>query len=234
MTEAHKNEWDVQKKQIAKDTEVTIATAKQAIKDALKEEKIKLARFVADRESFSKDFGESKSALQGELDGIEKSIVTRGRERDVLVQENIDLTEENRTLNSSITVSKKELDKLEKLELAASERVAALKDQEIQVADDLSSLKDEIDQRQEALDGLTDDFNTKKDRYAAEILVLEGKKQDLSQEIIQNRAEDDKVRENLAVWQQQLEEKDKNLRIREARVSDKEKAIARNYNLLNL
>lgn len=144
------------------------------------------------------------------------------------------LQEDNRTLDSEIAVRQETVDSLKTSEERLFMTIADLRVDQEGVEDKLVSLRIDAEAKTNELTQLTETIKKQTDQFNDDILLLEQKKQALTQEIIENRAQDEIVRENLASWSKKLDERDKNLRIRESRVNEQEKSIARNYNLLNL
>lgn len=69
-------------------------------------------------------------------------------------------------------------------------------------------------------------------KIALERLTL--KVEELAIKVVQDQKEQDEVRDNLAKWQRELEEKEKNLLVREEHVELAHKRMARNSNLLKM
>lgn len=152
----------------------------------------------------------------------------------VLTQTYNDLRAETRTLQSEITILKTTGESLSQQKQLVGEELSNLKDTQAKLMQEQTALESQIQGKKADLSGLSEEFTTKQAEFEQELSILEAKKQKISQEIIDNKAKDEVVRENLSNWSKTLDEKDKNLRIREAKVAEKEKAIVRNYNLLNL
>lgn len=208
--------------------------SKAAIKEAIKSSQIKLEglkRAISSLQqaqiNYDQESEANKNKYTSQLTELEHN-------KRVLVQTNTDLSHENIELKSSITVNQKELSDtlVEKAntELAVTNLTENMK----ALLLEQTRLEDHIQSKSADLNTLNEEFSSKKAEAEKELSILEMKKRDQATEILENRAQDDKVRENLADWQRKLEEKDQNLRIREARNNEKEKSIARNYNLLNI
>lgn len=231
---ASQEKWDDQKKQIAKDTQVTIVASKKAIAGAITSAKEELSDlheqvrqggevYLKQRKEQEKHF----SKVQSEIQDLEYT-------KKVLVQTNTDLNIENRDLKSSIIVQTEEVASL-KTELSTLERtLSVLRTDNDKSAELKESLLETIKVKTEEIDTLEATLVANRAAAEQELAILEVKKQTVMQEILENRQAEDKVRENLAIWEEKLNQKDKNLRIREARASEQEKSIQRNYNLLNL
>lgn len=80
---------------------------------------------------------------------------------------------------------------------------------------------------QEELKSKIQDSEAKLQRLRQEI-------NDIGQKIEQRRNEDLAIRKKLALWEKSLAEKDRNLRIRQTKISNSEDIIIQNSNLLNL
>lgn len=152
----------------------------------------------------------------------------------VLTQTYNDVRAEVRTLQSEITVLQADIEKYTEQKQALNQEISELQNSRLSLLKEQTALEAQIQGKKADLNDLSEEFTAKKTEFEGEISLLEAKKQKISQEIIDNKAKDEAVRENLSNWSKTLDEKDKNLRIREAKVAEKEKAIVRNYNLLNL
>lgn len=95
-------------------------------------------------------------------------------------------------------------------------------------------LERKITDNQATLTKLKADYEAIKKKNDYEITLQESKKRALEQENIEIQHSQEKIRENLASWQKTLEEKEKNLRIREEKADMQERAIIRNHKLLKL
>lgn len=226
--------WDDQKKQIARDTKVTIQAAKDSINDALKKGKEELKELTLSLESTKKQHEIEKNKLLDVIIALKDEKSDLEYDKKILQQTNADLTAVNLELKSEITVHKKDLAVLQEEEKTKSEIITDLKDQEKDLTNTANGLNEYIDKKQAESSEIEDTFIKRKAEIDKDISVLELKKQDLSQEIVENQSKQEKVRDNLAKWAKELDDKDKNLRMREARVNEQEKSIARNYNLLQL
>lgn len=231
---AKKSAWEDQKKQIELDKQEVIKTTKQAIDLETKDGKNKLKELNTSIEKTEKSYNSILLNSTNEKTRLRREIEDLQRDKKVLIQTNTDLTQENRELSSTITVNKKEVKSLEEDETALKESINTLTDDKKDLEETVKGLNDVIERKTTEFETLKDDFDTKKEQFDKDISMLEVKKKDLSQEILNNRAEDDKVRDNLALWEGKLNDREKNLRIREAQATEKENRIIRNHDLLNM
>lgn len=232
--QAANDQWQQRKSEIEHDTQVTIETTKKAIDDATKKAKAELEQLKADGRKLRGDFDEVAQAQQrayeknlSDIDGLEYS-------KKVLHQTNIDLSAENRTLQSEITVKTEELASLKDEVDTLNGRVTTLHEDELSLTATIAGLSTDAAARTDELEELVEEIANKTETAERELAILTAKKDAVMQEIIENRAQDDKTRENLANWHKDLTEQEKSLRIREARASEQEQSIVRNYNLLSL
>lgn len=182
----------------------------------------------------AQEFFRHRQAQEDIVSKVEAEIEDLQYTKKVLLQTNTDLAIENRELKSAITVLQADSQMLKEDERELNKRLVDLREAEKTLAQQKSDLDAEIEDHENALESFVVEADAKRQQLEQSIVALELKKQDLANEIIENRAQDDKVRDNLAQWEQKLADSDKNLRIREARVNQQESAIARNYNLLQL
>lgn len=170
---------------------------------------------------------ESITGLTAEAEELERS-------NKVLRTTHNDLQEQNQELVSQIKVSNDMLDDLRQQETELVTRNSELSTEIEAKTGELDIINDNLKAKTSDLGILTEQFDTTKEKNERELGILQAKKEAVIQEVLDNKAHDDKVRENLASWAKTLDDKDKNLRIREAQVNHQQQAIARNANLLNL
>lgn len=231
---SHEDQWADRKKQIADDTEVTIETSKKAIVDATHNAKFELKEIQRSIEEAQKSFKSLQDNQHKLVLEVEQSIKDLQHEQKVLSHTNAGLQEENRTLKSEIDIRKESVESLKHTEETLSNTLAELGVQQEQVEDKLVKLRLDFQTKTTEFQELETTINGQIDVFNTDISKLEARREALAQEIVQNRAQDEAVRKNLADWAKKLDGQDKNLRIRESKVNEQEKAIARNYNLLNL
>lgn len=233
-TETSQKEWDDRKKQIAKDTKVTIETSKQAIAKATDESKAKLANLDKHIKEGDEIYLKQRSKQEKYFSKVDQELEDLNYSKKVLIQTNTDLSLQNTELASTIKVSMEALEHLKVEETEIKENISDFRTTEDELKKSTEELEQKLDEVSKQLTDLTEDFSAKDQQLNRDISVLELKRQNITNEILESRAKDDKVRENLAKWAKTLDDKDKNLRIREARVNQQEIAIARNYNLLDM
>lgn len=95
----------------------------------------------------------------------------------------------------------------------------------------LQATKDSLGHKIAALDADYDQKTAEKGKIVA---LLDAKILDLSQQSESFTVQEETTRQNLAKWQRILEERDVNLRIREAKVEQGEDKLVTNANLMNL
>lgn len=95
--------------------------------------------------------------------------------------------------------------------------------------------KNELSADQKKLESLNKAiFETKKHQKEHDLALLDAKTLDLAQNIEQREEEVNQIRDKFANWQKELEKRDSNLRIREAKVKMGEDKLLTNSDLLNL
>jgi chromosome segregation ATPase len=231
---AAEDHWATRKKQIIDDTRIVIQASKEAIDKETVTSKRSLASLKRQLAASALSMAIAHLVHAERVRQLRLEVKAVRHERDVLLETNGGLLSENRDLASEVVVKQKEVEHLKETEETIN---AAIVDAQVNVRnlrDDIDALTEEKVRYEDSIASLEKVQTEKVDGYEKTIALLEAKKESLSKEIIENRSQDDKIRENLASWGRTLEEKDKNLRIREAAVAEKEKAIVRNYNLLNL
>lgn len=227
-------EWAALKRRVASDTEVTIQSSREAIETATAEAKDALISLQAEGDRLRDNLKTEQKGFEVLRKSYLEENATLERDNKVLQVTHATLQEQNTTLASEIEVRGDAVANLKRTEEALTGQIAELHIQDEQASDKLVAIRKECEDFDSRLSALSMQYDENMAKFIREIDLLELKKEALEREIIENRANDDAVRENLAKWQKTLDEKDDNLRIREARVNQQEKAIARNYNLLNL
>lgn len=233
-TKKAQDEWDDQRKQIANDTEVVIATSQKAIESELKVAKEELATVNDKLNIAQKGLISESKIIQDTINDVKSQLNDIEHEKSVLTVSNNELRNENRNLQSEITVAKNDIETYSEHKQTLTKEIATLSVSKEQLDTDMIVLEGRFEGKTAEINQLEQDYTRKTDEYNNQLSILESQKQDIMQEIIDNRAQQDGVRDNLSKWSKTLDEKDKNLRIREAKVDQKEKSIIRNYNLLNL
>lgn len=227
-------DWDTRKQQIADDTVTTISVSKTAIAEATANGKSELQVIQQQIADSNKEFQELRAVHITDTQVLEQVIEDLEHTKKVLSNTNVVLQDDNRMLQSEITIARETLNGLNTDIGTLKEAIATAHEQKQRLEDEVAILQSQSDTLTQRVEQLQNDIRTKTEQYNTNIAILEQKKQDLTTEIVENRAADEKVRENLASWSKTLDERDKNLRIRESKVNEQEKSIARNYNLLNL
>lgn len=231
---ASRSEWAALEKQIAEDTELTISESKKAIERELKDGRLELSKLRNSIESVAIDRNKVTNDHDKLIEVYKSEISTIQYDKKVLLQTNTDLSAANIELQSQITVKKNDIQDLTDTEEVKRLHLIELTQQSDLLEQSIQEKKHYFQEVSGSLSALIEDYNNKKGQTETEISTLELKRDQLAQEILDNRSQQEKVRDNLADWQKNLDEKDKNLRIREQRVNQTEQRIARNYNLLNL
>lgn len=233
-TKAAQDEWDDRRKQIASDTKIAADAARETIAAATKDAKVTLAELQDKIKAAKTALEQEEVSNQMKAAELSSEIASLEREKRVLQTTNNTLREDNQSLISEIKVSQETLGGLRDDETTTKERLSDLANEEITKTDELDTLHGKIDQATTTLEKLNTEYDTNKGKYEQDIAVLEQKRDALITEITNNQEENDKIRDNLAAWAKTLEDKDENLRIREEKVNMQQKAISRNYGLLNL
>lgn len=147
-----------------------------------------------------------------------------------------------------IDESKQSLLEVEKQKTSVLESIQPLKNKLDQINRDietssntLTDIKVEIEQEESTLSQLKYDIKNLNLQYESDknekeniISDLNAKLLNITQSIEEKTQEFDKQRTDLAQWQSMLEQRDKNLRLRELKVEEGENKIVQNHNLLNL
>jgi chromosome segregation ATPase len=226
--------WVDRKKQIEADTQVTIETSKEAIADSTKESKKKLADLHKKIEDGNADYLKQHQEQENNLSKLSVDIEELERAKKVLFQTNSDLSHENIELKSLVKINKEELSDITSDKETTLKDIVGLRETQTSIKGEISEDNETLKLQKTNLINLKEDIKQLEESWQTDLKTLEGKKQKLLQDIMSNQDQNNKVMENLANWSKKLEDKDENLRIREAQVNEKEKSIARNYNLLNL
>lgn len=233
-TKAARSQWTNQRKQIAEDTQVTIDVSKTAIETALKEARKELATINGQINAQTEVLAKRRNEQEHIYAKVDAEIGDLEHTKKVLTQTNTELVAENRDLGSEIAVRRADVLALQRSTELAETTVSELEGKKNRLVSELEALQEGVETATADLQALKGEFAARQTEINREVSILEARKQALAQEIMDNQAQDEKVRDNLAVWSKSLDEKDRNLRIRESKVNEQEKSIARNYNLLNL
>jgi chromosome segregation ATPase len=112
--------------------------------------------------------------------------------------------------------------------------VSALETAKLQLIEDSASLDGQITGRKGELDTIEAEYAAKVADKEAAITLLDAKLLDRGNDIERLNHQEETLRQDLVAWQRRLEEQDKNLRIREAKVNIGEDKIVQNSQLMNL
>ncbi len=156
------------------------------------------------------------------------------RQKNVLRQTNETLWEQNLNLQSEIKVSRNDLDTLLIQEKTTVEHLRELETQEHDLQAAIVEIDKFLGEKQQAYTELEREYTTRKEKYRQDLETLDKKQQNMSQELLIGREDIANMRTELANRTKLMDERDKNLRLREAKVDQQEKAVIRNYNLLKL
>lgn len=144
-------------------------------------------------------------------------------------------------VKKSIETAKTTLSNLKSEEIGTQTTIDALKSQISPLREDLASVKLEIEdlykQKVELIDFIdlkNKEFEALKEASERDLSILKGQKSTLTNFIQVNEATLKAEREDLAVRKQAADKRDDNLKIREMKVSQGERAIEANASLLNL
>jgi len=147
---------------------------------------------------------------------------------------NTELAGQVSTLKAELESKTAEIGQLGEQKATLAVDILALSERKKGLAEDVSTFDVHVAKKKLESSDLEASAAQRLEGIEAAITTLEVKERDLSTRMVKSREEDDKVRASLALWQRKLEDQDKNLRIREARVTQQEESITRNHNLLNL
>lgn len=231
---ASQKEWDAQKKRIAKQTQETIGSSKKSIEIAIQSTQKKLdilKNEVAIRtKQFDKQYSEQNKIIT-DLNYIVKELNST---KTWLENHIAKLQFSNDSLITEIEAKQNIVSTLVKGEHDKSLQVSNLITQEKELLDNKSVIKSAIKTKNDELLVLEDSFVQRKAEIEKELDSLIQKKNGIANKIIDNSEQDEKVRQEIAVRLREIEYRDKNVRAREAKVAEKEDAVVRNYNLMNL
>jgi chromosome segregation ATPase len=234
VVQAAQDQWKSKKSQIDHDTEILIQSSRKAIEESTIEAKETLTKLKKSIQTQQSYFEKQRTAQEHVFSKVEAQIEDLNYNQKVLFRTNASLQEENRVLTSELEINKETIEHLKRTKEELSSAIADLHIQDEQAADHLVELRHQEQELSNKIADLTTAFTTTESEYKDKIEDLKLKKHVLEQEIIQEQTKQEKEREELAVWEKSLQEQDKNIRIREAKIDAQEKSIVRNYNLLNL
>lgn len=153
------------------------------------------------------------NAKKAELERLETTTKTHSIEHEQLKIDNESLKANNDSLNASLVIL----------------------DAEIHGRNEtITSLDTKISRLEAKITELTAKYDAEKAKKDKGLALLGVKLFEITQQIENRQTEEELVRKDLANWQSRLEERDKNLRIRESKVEQGENKMLRNSDLLNL
>lgn len=201
---------------------------------ATKSAKEELAKLHAQIKEGSQVFLAQRAEQEQYYSKVDAEIQDLEHTKKVLQETNATLSHENIDLQSAIIVHSSEIERLRVEEAALQSRTAELKESIEHITAELSELQDTIVLRSTQLDEVEQEFASTKADMQRQVSILEARLDALREEIMDNNSKQEHTRDALAEWEKKVGERDKNVRIREEKVSGREKALIRNYELLNL
>lgn len=118
--------------------------------------------------------------------------------------------------------------------LAAEQRVNILSDEEIRLETSILVLQDAFKDWQQKLDGAQIEYATKIANKEEILKNLNANLLKITQELDEKQRIESSIRDELAVTHRLQDERDKNLRVREAKIEQGESKLIQNANLMNL
>lgn len=177
---------------------------------------------------------DDQTALTNGIADLEK--IKKALEDDVarLLDDKDNSTNDLKQLKKYVTELERHLDQLNASRTALQTVIAELTEQKPVLEAEIADLSN----RKAAIIGenvvLEQDFKEKKAQKESDIATLDAKILARAQDIEERKREEMAVRSDLASWQKRLEDRDKILRLREAKVSVGEDKLLHNSTLLNL
>lgn len=222
------------KSQNSKDFEIIQQLAKEKLDDELKQAKRELADIKKSVKDTQLQANANVAQYNADILPLESQISDLNLQKDVLVETNTRLVDENRDLASEITVREGRIVALKADEQDTAMRLAELTIRKQDIMDLLSLTERDLLEKTAKSEQLATDYEAENALLTSRLSILQGKLNDTAQQIIEHKADDDRVRDNLSVWQKKLDARDELIRVREQKVAQQEGAILRNSNLLNL
>lgn len=233
-TQEAKKQWDDQKLQIAEDAKVTAEVTKEALDKETNKAKGELLKIKTAIKLAQSGLDNLELLKKDKLDKLETEIADLDHEKRVLQQTVADVTTTNQDLRGEKSVLESEIEELKQVRQTLQADIGSLQTSHDDYKSHISELREEFSELEDKTHRFKEDSEAQEAELTTKISMLEAKRTALIQDIEENRANDDQVRDNLAAWQKSLEEQDSNLRIREAKAAQQEKAIVRNYKLLEM
>jgi len=222
-----KSKLEADYKKTLDDNKTRLESATKVAKKDLTDTEVELSTLKDRLETYKENYNEMVAVLKDDIELLNISKSELETSVDALRIETSNL--ESKKINQQIII-----DNL----LSDEER---LKTERQRLSDEIAALKTDISNLKTDKTTLESDFNTTKQDYDKQIVLLEDKLRRLgaqcnaqAQKIIEESTDNDKIRDNLANMQKALDERDRNIRIREQKVTQSEGTILRNSNLLNL
>lgn len=181
-----------------------------------------------------KDFLEKRASQEHIIASNQIGIEGLEHIRDALTSECGALAETRNTLTSDI----KALDEDAQCRAAAKQAlelsISALLNEEVEFKRRIGEFEERVSDWTERLKNVEAEYGSKSKDKQQTVRLLDAKILDMRQELEQSNLNDKLMQGNLAARVHALDEREKNLRIREAKVEMAEDKIVNNANLLNL
>lgn len=183
-----------------------------------------------------------------ELSELQVRLKDAKKEHTIIVEKVAELQLQHTELADSLTKSrksivddqeqlriiKKEISELENVKSDLKKTNSLLFSEELRLEDTIKEKKTVITELRQQIAMVTTELAEQETDKEKKLGLLNAKLLAVTTQIKQHIEEDMMIRRSLANWQKQLEERDQNLRMREAKVEQGEDKIVRNANLMNL
>lgn len=233
-TKEAKSQWDAQKKQIAEETRVRIETSKEAITEAIKNDKKDLGDLNGSIVEVKKSLETLTELYQARTSKLGKEIEVLENQKKVALESKLSITEKHQALKKEVANLQQELANFNIEKDSVAINISALREEANDLKDQTTAKADKLEDIAIEISKLEEEFDSKKLQMTKDLELLQAKTNKQAQQLVESQANESKMRESLAYRQRELDERDKNLRIREARAEQSEAKIAQNANLLNI
>lgn len=217
------DQYDKQTAVLLKEQAAVLAEARLVVEAELAEKKPQLDALKAE----ITELKQQHTSLDDELKPKEERLAAMNRNIMLARQNFITIEQDFLNLNEDISalVAKKT-----ELETANS----SLTDIKTELQAEISTLETTKDAKQTALEDLIARYEAIDEEKQESLLLVNSKLLKDTQKLQEVQEKETTIRSELSVWQRQLEERDRNLRVREIKVSTGEDKLIQNSNLLNL
>lgn len=227
-------EWDARKKKIAQQTKSAIEKSQKSIKEATAVAEAELQSIRGAIENEKIVLADAKSSTHNTIESLKGEIEHLAITKRQLFRDIDECAIEKERLVASTDTLKIGVIELKDSKSTLEKEISGLDANKNTITTELSDLSSKFKREKGQFDTQLESCRIELKALEKDIELLTLKKAKITREMNENAKLDEIARERIANRLVLLDDREKNLRIREERVAQQEETISRNHTLLNL